>query len=94
MDEVVDDLALGGDWVRGDRVDEIADEVSGRYWIWGNVEMEVMDEAADQQALGCDWVLGERVDEIADKMTEIEAGIWHDDFPFLKVRVPVVDFPL
>src|SRR6266851_569997 len=33
-----------------------------------------------------------RMDKFADQATEMETGIWHDDFPFFKVRVPVIDF--
>src|SRR5216684_2219821 len=33
-----------------------------------------------------------RMDKLADQATEMETGIWHDDFPSLKVRVPVVNF--
>jgi len=70
VDEAADQLALGRDWVRGDRVHEIADELTRRYWIRGNVQMEVMDEAADQLALRRDWLLGsERVHEIAHELT-------------------------
>src|SRR6266851_3692621 len=74
------------------RMDKFADEVTGRHWVAG--DMVFMDEAADDLALGSNRFTGglDRVDKFADQATEMETGIWHDDFPFLKVRVPVVNF--
>src|SRR6266851_97339 len=93
MDEAANDLALGSNRFTGDldRVDEVTHDGAGRHWVAG--DMVFMDEAADDLALGSNRFTGglDRVDKFADQATEMETGIWHDDFPFLKVRVPVVN---
>ena len=33
-----------------------------------------------------------RMDKFADQATEMETGIWHDDFPFLKSECPLSIF--
>jgi hypothetical protein len=52
------------------RMDEIADEVTGRHWVAG--DMVLMDEGANDLALRCDgWSTLQRMDEMAHEMTEI-----------------------